>query len=41
MKEQANAIFKLQKHEEALDTYIKALCGFNFKQKKYGKLSQK
>ena len=38
-KEEANAIFKQQKHEEAIDTYIQALCGFNFKQKKYGKLS--
>ena len=40
-KEEANVLFKQQKHEQAVDTYMQALCGFNFKQKKYGKLSQK
>lgn len=39
MKDRANSAFKEQDHEKALDLWMQALCGFNFKQKKYGKLS--
>ena len=30
MKEQGNSFFKEQAYDEAIDTYIKALCGFEF-----------
>ena len=29
-KEEANVLFKQQKHDEAVDAYMQALCGFNF-----------
>ena len=38
-KEQANQFHKERKHDEAVDSYMQALCGFNFKQSKYGKLT--
>lgn len=40
MKEQANVLFKQQKHEDAVDTYMQALCGFNFNQKGYPKMTK-